>query len=264
MAGETGAKLSEGFGRCSCDIFGMSGWEEFHQTWIAVRTKYIDEKIFDLAGNVDFKQIVNLGAGYDTRPYRLPCYESFSNGNFNVDVAAVNAEKQQVLEKLLDGTDHAEAWCKSSDVDLDFLDESTSLKEQLATTAFDPAAPAIILCEGLVSFLGDGKVKFLEDLSAIAAPGSALILSFNDFSECPAHDHFKNYLSREKATEELAGLGWTDLRFSKFGDDSLNFGRFPTDRFSPKAAFSFVVATKTAGDDGISDVSSTAGSGSRV
>lgn len=248
LAGANGASLSDHFGSHFCQIFDMAGWEEFHKVWAAVRTKYIDDQINKLAGTGVFTQIVNLGAGCDTRQYRLQCYETFSNGNYDVDMHAVNAGKKQVFEKLLNNPTPK---CKTCNTDLDFLDESTSLHEQLTTTtAFNPAAPSVILSEGCIAYLGTGNVKFLDDLTAIAAPGSALILQFNDFSDCPditsSQDHIKNSLSHAKAEQELTRLGWVNLHFSKFGEDELNFGRFPTDRFTPKACFSFVVGTKAA------------------
>ena len=40
--------------------------------------------------------------------------------------------------------------------------------------------------------------------------------------------------------------GWRDPKFSVFGDDSLNFGRYP-ERFQPCTSFSFVVCTMGTG-----------------
>jgi len=53
-------------------------------------------------------------------------------------------------------------------------------------------------------------------------------------------------LSVDEATRTLTELGWGELEFSKFGDEKLNFGRFPTDRFKPTACFSFLVCKKLA------------------
>ena len=44
----------------------------------------------------------------------------------------------------------------------------------------------------------------------------------------------------------LHGFGWRGIKFSIFGDDSLNFGRYPK-RFQPCISFSFVVCTMGVG-----------------
>ena len=51
-------------------------------------------------------------------------------------------------------------------------------------------------------------------------------------------------MGEAEATATLTELGWADLEFSKYGDERLNFGRFPTGKFEPSAAFSFVVCRK--------------------
>ena len=47
---------------------------------------------------------------------------------------------------------------------------------------------------------------------------------------------------QEEMREMLEGAGWRDPKFSVFGDESLNFGRYP-ERFQPCKSFSFVVCT---------------------
>ena len=75
-------------------------------------------------------------------------------------------------------------------------------------------------------------------MSAVAAEGSVFILNFLH------REGDDNTLGEAEATATLTELGWADLEFSKYGDERLNFGRFPTDKFEPSAAFSFVVCRK--------------------
>ena len=84
----------------------------------------------------------------------------------------------------------------------------------------------------------DGKRKLLTDVSAVAAEGSVFILNFLH------REGDDNTLGEAEATATLTELGWADLEFSKYGDERLNFGRFPTGKFEPSAAFSFVVCRK--------------------
>ena len=64
LAGPKGQVLSDSFGAGSAH-FGLPDWPEFHKTWTAVRTRFIDDQIVKVAENKEFKieQLVNLGAG---------------------------------------------------------------------------------------------------------------------------------------------------------------------------------------------------------
>ena len=161
-------------------------------------------------------------------------------------MAVVNDGKKTILREVLQ---NPQAHCKTEDIDLDFLDELKVLSSELATTSFDPKAPSIFLSEGLIMYLGNvGKVKLIKDLSEVAASGSMLVLQFMDASESESAKAnpaaLDAALSQKEATDELTKNGWGNLQFSKFGDDQLNFGRFPTDKFVPQATFSFCVCTK--------------------
>ena len=94
-----------------------------------------------------------------------------------------------------------------------------------------------------------GKLKLINDVSAVAAPGSVLVLQFMDGSQSAAAkanpEALKAALTVEEATLELTKHGWEDLEFSSFGDEKLSFGRYP-ERFAPNAAFSFCVCKKGA------------------
>jgi len=61
MAGPKGAMLSDLFGGGSAH-FGLPDWPNFHKTWTAVRTRFIDDQIQKYAGS-GLQQLVNLGAG---------------------------------------------------------------------------------------------------------------------------------------------------------------------------------------------------------
>ena len=56
------------------------------QVWTVIRTKFID----DILSEVAVPQMVNQGAGVDTRPFRLTAYERFK-ASYEVDTAEVCA-----------------------------------------------------------------------------------------------------------------------------------------------------------------------------
>ena len=56
-------------------------------------------------------------------------------------------------------------------------------------------------------------------------------------------DSYTNSVSHQKKTKWLywgSGItGWDNLIFSRYGDETLNYGRFPTDKFKPSGKFFF-------------------------
>mmetsp|Transcript_64892 Transcript_64892/g.156852 ORF Transcript_64892/g.156852 Transcript_64892/m.156852 type:complete len:286 (+) Transcript_64892:72-929(+) len=244
LAGHKGKELSDMFGSC-CSSFDFGDWPEFHKVWAAVRTKFIDDTIAKHAASGKFPQLVNLGAGFDTRPYRLECYQAFTHGSFEVDMETINANKAKVLEEFLGQPPPHCSQVRS--VNLDLLDGEATLSAELQKASFDAAQPAIFLAEGLVQYLGDeGRWKLVRDVSAAAAPGSVLVLQFLDASESAAAAAMGAGMSAAEAAAALEGRGWEQLEFARFGDERLSFGRFPAERFRPSALFSFVVCVKSA------------------
>ena len=145
-------------------------------------------------------------------------------------------------------------YCQASkNVSLDFLSNETTLEIALEKAGFDKRAPAVFLAEGLIMYLGEeGKSKFIDEVSSAAVKGSVFILNFMDPSGSAAYKAnpdpqsplWKSALFRTQAEELLEKNGWTDLKFQRFGDEFLNYGRYPLDKFEPSTSFSFVVCTK--------------------
>ena len=60
------------------------------------RTRYIDD-VVQAALSQGLRQLVILGAGFDTRPYRLPGIESVNV--FEVDLPAIQNDKKEKIQK---------------------------------------------------------------------------------------------------------------------------------------------------------------------
>jgi methyltransferase (TIGR00027 family) len=236
LAGDKGEKLSETFGTYAAG-FNSDGWPEFHKTWTVVRTKFIDDTVARLAGTGQFRQLVNLGAGFDTRACRLECFKAFANGSFEVDMEKNNTARRAVFRDLLG--DPATN-CPVQLVDLDFLDTEKTLATELAAQApaFDATQPSIFLAEGLIQYLGEGKSKLFKEVSHVAVPGSVFILQFLDGTGTP---HAAHGISAEDVAR--GNEGWGDFEFVKFGEEKLNFGRY-REGFEPNGLFSFGVFVK--------------------
>jgi len=214
--------------------FQFEGWPEFHKMWTAVRTKFIDDQLARVTAEVP--QLVNLGAGLDTRAFRLDCFLGLE-AVFEVDMEVINVSKTKILEKL-----GVTPICEKVEiVSLDFLDAGKSLKTELQAKGFNAQKPTVFVAEGLIQYLGDGRTKFLTDVSDVACKGSVFILQYLDSTNLGAT--FAASGISEMQLRDHLGTSW-DFEFYKFGEDALNFGRYDLDKFSPNPMFSFMVAKR--------------------
>lgn len=230
LQGTKGHGLSEAF-EGNCTMFGFTDWPEFHKMWTVVRTKFIDDELLKATSGIF--QLVNVGAGLDTRNFRLDCYKNLKSV-FEVDMAVINDAKVKILQKL-----GATPYCEKSEiVSLDLKDADKSLKTELSAKGFDDQKPSVFVAEGLIMYLTGSEWKFLSDVIDCCCIGSVFILNFMDGGA-----HTPNGPS-EPALRKHFGTSW-DFEFYKYGEDGLNFGRFDTTKFQPSAAFSFMVARRS-------------------
>ena len=248
LQGPKGKQLSKDFGANASAVFGFPGWEEFHITWTAVRTKFIDDQIKENTKKegCEIKQLVNLGSGLDTRAHRLECYKSFKNV-FDVDMAQINEMKTKIFDVLKTNRRMDKSYCENlANISMDFLDETKNLVNELTKANFSKDDPTIFVAEGLIMYLGGGKPRFLKEVSDAAAPGSVLILNFMQHSDDVEGAKMEYYMSLEDMKNTLVNEGWDKKSFkvNRFGDDVLNYGMFPNDKFQKSYSFSFLVCHK--------------------
>lgn len=132
------------------------------------RTRFIDDAVQD-ALSQGIKQVVILGAGLDTRPYRLAGMEQAKV--FEVDLPSVQEDKKKKLQKHFGQLPKQIAF-----LPIDF--DTQSLEAVFTGTTFDPASPAIFVWEGVTQYLSEEAVRqtlaFVGDL----APGSILVFTY--------------------------------------------------------------------------------------
>lgn len=132
-----------------------------------VRTKVIDDALAD----ADASQCVLLGAGYDTRAYRLPAL--VSKRVFEVDHPLTQEAKRRVVARLDVPRDHV------TYVPVDF--EKDDLTEELAKAGFDRTRPTVFVWEGVTNYLTpeaiDGTLGVIHDLGHT---GGILIVTYVD------------------------------------------------------------------------------------
>jgi len=156
------------------------GWPRTRSSGV-VRTRLIDlmveEAICDGA-----MQLVLLGAGFDSRAYRLP--QARKAIVFEVDHASTQRAKQARLNASATAVDHVHF------VDVDF--EVDDLARRLGDAGFDRQVRSIVVWEGVVSYL---SAQAVDDnfhlLSGICCPGSRLVFTYVDGRALDGSVHFE-------------------------------------------------------------------------
>jgi methyltransferase (TIGR00027 family) len=131
---------------------------------VAIRTRFFDDFVTS-AGARGVRQVVLLGAGLDTRAFRL----DWPTGArvFELDLPGVLAFKDLVLEQ--EGTTPR---CERSTVSVDLRDDWV---DALVQSGFDVEAPSAWCAEGVVAYLTrDEAVTLFEAVTRLSARGSEL------------------------------------------------------------------------------------------
>ena len=115
-------------------------------------------------------QFVILGAGFDTRAFRLP--RGSPVRSFEVDTPQTQAVKRQMLEKA--GIDSSGVTFVAADF------EKEDWLAQLVEAGFDPGKPALFLWEGVIIYLDRQSVE--ATLRKIASTAKGSLLAFDYFT----------------------------------------------------------------------------------
>lgn len=130
------------------------------------RTRLIDEWIEQAAAFID--QVVLLGAGFDTRAWRLDAIASARI--FEVDHPNTAEVKQERLRAA--GADLARATFVKVDFEKDDFDTL------LRAAGFDPSRPAIVVWEGVSQYLNADVVSDVLRWAGRLAAGSRFIFTY--------------------------------------------------------------------------------------
>jgi methyltransferase (TIGR00027 family) len=144
------------------------GWPYTRSSGV-VRTRLIDDMVRE-AIQAGARQLVLLGAGFDSRAYRLE--EARGMRIFEVDHPATQRAKLQRLKSKLEHLPENVHF-----VEIDF--EKDNLASKLSEAGFDCKIPAVVLWEGVVSYLSEPAVYAnLGVLARLLASHSRLILTY--------------------------------------------------------------------------------------
>jgi methyltransferase (TIGR00027 family) len=141
---------------------------------IMCRKRYIDEKLIEAAGQID--AVVNLGAGFDTRAYRMS--DLAGTPVWEVDQAENINRKRARLQKLF-GAVPANVTLVSINFDREELGAA------LATHGYAAGERTFFLWEAVTQYLTETGVSTTFDFLASAARGSRLAFTYvcKDFVE---------------------------------------------------------------------------------
>jgi len=119
------------------------------EMWLALRVAYLDRLVGIAVDRLSIRQIVILGAGYDTRAARLP---RAGVRFFEVDHPATQADKRARLAEL-DGYPGDAATYVTCDFERD------DPVARLCDSGFSEREPALVLWEGVVSYLTEDAIR---------------------------------------------------------------------------------------------------------
>jgi methyltransferase (TIGR00027 family) len=134
-----------------------------------VRTAYIDELLAASVAGV--RQVLMLGAGLDTRPYRIEPLRAMRV--FEVDHPSTQAFKRRVVDRRLRNSAHV------TFVPVDF--ERDDLARTITNAGFARGAPTFVLWEGVTNYLtADAVDEVFGVLRELVAPGSPIVFTYID------------------------------------------------------------------------------------
>ncbi len=216
--------------------------KQFTGLWSGVmcRKRYIDEKVVAaITGDDPVVAVVNLGAGWDTRIYRLPALAQLPA--WEVDQAANIDAKRNALQKALGAIPE-----RVKLVPINFVEED--LASVLATQGYPAHVKTFFIWEAVTQYLTDAAVHATLDSLRNAAPGSLLAFTYvlrdyiegtQTFGQEKFHAqmvvkaniwHFG--LNPEEVGPLLNSHGWESLEDRSYGE--LNEGYVkPTGRVLP-------------------------------
>lgn len=149
----------------------------------------------------DITQLVILGAGFDTRAFRLP--KDARVRSFEVDAPKTQAIKRKMLEKA--GIDSTGVTFVSADF------EKEDWLARLVDAGFDPHKPALFIWEGVMIYLDREAVE--ATLRKIASTAKGSVVAFDYFTTEPLESQAL-YWRYGRAATKAAGEPM------KFGIDS--------------------------------------------
>ncbi len=196
-------------------------YEDKGTPMVAVRTRFFDD--FLVSNLRDIKQIVILGAGMDTRAFRLP---------LSSETHIYELDRPEVLEYKASVLGDNKSKCHHHLIGIDIKE---NWSEQLIASGYQVELPCIWLMEGFLYYLSEKEVnELLTTITQLSAQQSLLcadlINSYFVSNSTEALSQKWKY-GCDDPEKFLSTYDWQASTIQA-GDDEANYGRF-TYKFQP-------------------------------
>ncbi|MEO1376690.1 MAG: SAM-dependent methyltransferase [Cyanobacteria bacterium J06635_10] len=189
--------------------------------YIAVRTRFFDDFLISLASK--FRQVVILGAGMDTRAFRISWYAQ--THVYEIDRKEVIAYKNEILKNTSPKSDRH---CIASDIKESWCD-------LLVARGYRTDLPSVWLLEGLLMYLSEAEVHdLLSSISNLTVAGSYLGADLVNIKALEGDTEMKKHWRSgfDEPEKLLSAHGWK-ASVVQPGDEGANFGRY-TNKLPPR------------------------------
>jgi len=137
--------------------------------FLVARDRYIDDVLTSFL-EMGLEQLVILGAGYDSRPYRFDL--SGQVRTFEVDHPATQLDKLKKVQRIFGKIPEHVSY-----VAIDF--NTQTLREQLLIAGYDPKLKTLFIWQGVSMYLTNMAVDVTLDFVANnSGPGSAIVFDY--------------------------------------------------------------------------------------
>jgi methyltransferase (TIGR00027 family) len=168
--------------------------------FLVVRERYIDD-LLEAFLDEGIDQLVILGAGFDSRPYR---FDLEKVRTFEVDHPYTQMEKREKLKHNFEELPETITY-----VPMDFNDQS--LENQLIAAGFNPSLKTLFIWQGVTMYLSSAAVDdILSFVVSSSAPGSAIVFDYV----------YRELLESTKSQSEITNM----RRYRFLTGEGLTFG----------------------------------------
>lgn len=174
------------------DPEGLSGY-----FFVNARTLHIDAQLVKAAAE-GIRQVVVLGAGYDSRAYRF--HQAYPKiVFFEVDLPAMIASKKEAITRLFKALPRHVRY-----VPIDF--NTQALEGVLAEAGYDRREKSLFIIEGVVMYVNDpGNRATFEFIGRNSPPGSRVVYDY--VLRKVVEGDFAGLYAAEKLTKGVAAIG---------------------------------------------------------
>jgi methyltransferase (TIGR00027 family) len=181
---------------------------KFSYFFVQARTKHIDVILSESLKN-GITQVVNLGAGYDSRAYRFHQTSPIVRF-FEIDLPEMVANKKERVKKIFG---NLPKWVVYVPIDFN----KQNLNKELIKAGFDKNKKTLFIWEGVTMYISqEAVVATLRFITDESASGSQVVFDYVSKSIVEKKNHFNQFDEGANAWGEPIIFGIEDDTVEKF------------------------------------------------